>query len=204
MGSQLPKQFLELKGRPLLMHTMDVFVRYPEPCEIILVLSREHVITWKELCQKHRFTPDHLVVTGGPARGHSVRNGLARVDRNALVAVHDGVRPLVSHETISRCFAMAAKKGSAVPCLSSGESVRLVQGNENIPLERERVKLIQTPQIFQSTLLKEAYEKGFREDCTDDAGIYESQGHTIWLAEGNRENIKITGRNDLLFAETLL
>lgn len=197
-----PKQFLDLLGRPLLMHTLEAFKFLEAEC--ILVLPEKYIEAWESMCAAHDFHFRHRVVPGGPERYHSVKSGLRAVPENCLVAIHDGVRPMVSNTTILEAFDMAALKGNAVPAVPFAESVRETDGALNRVIDRKRLKIIQTPQVFQSGLIKKAYLQPYREQFTDDATVLESAGHQIHLTQGNPENIKITGRADLLLAELIL
>lgn len=161
MNAGIPKQFLEIQGKPILMHTLEVFHRFDSDMKLILVLPSVQISFWKELCKKHAFTLKHEIVKGGTTRFHSVKNGLQAIETNSLVAVHDGVRPLVSVETISRCFEAAEKYKTAIPVIDLVDSIRQLNENESISVDRNRYKLVQTPQIFYSDLLKKAYEQEF-------------------------------------------
>jgi 2-C-methyl-D-erythritol 4-phosphate cytidylyltransferase len=204
MKSLVPKQFMPIKGLPVLMHTINKFHRYDAGIRIILVLPEDQMTTWKDLCGKNKFSVKHEVVKGGDTRFHSVQKNLGEIPEECLVAVHDGVRPLVSMETIHRCFISAAEKGNAVPCVEIPETLRILDENGNKPADRSKYRLIQTPQVFFGGVLKEAYQQEYRNSFTDDATVVESRGHTIHLVEGNPENIKITLKHDLAFAESLL
>lgn len=204
MGVDLPKQFLLLAGKPVLMHTLEAFHKADPTTEIILVLPAEHQEFWTDLCAKHRFTLQHQVVTGGAVRFDSVRNGLDRINEAGLIAVHDGVRPLVSPELINRCFAKAAEKGAVIPVFELTESIRRIEGSRSYAEDRSRYRSVQTPQTFRSEILKIAYQQPFQPVFTDDASVVEAAGYEIALVDGNRENIKITTPQDLLLAEQLL
>ncbi|MCF6240663.1 MAG: 2-C-methyl-D-erythritol 4-phosphate cytidylyltransferase [Bacteroidales bacterium] len=202
--SDIPKQFLELSGKPVLMRTIEVFFRYKSSLQIILVLPKQHIEFWKDLCEKYEFNIRHKIVQGGKTRFHSVKNALNTVDRlDNLVAIHDGVRPLVSQETINRCFFKAKESGNAIPCIPPHDSVRQISENTNHIIDRSLLRLIQTPQVFHTNILKQAYNQEYKEVFTDDASVLESLGEKIFLVEGNRENIKITNNIDLIIAEAL-
>ncbi len=260
MKSDLPKQFLLLDGRPLLMHTIERFSTFDSSIIIIVVLPAEHLVMWKKLCDDHSFTVSHRVVAGGQERFHSVRAGLECLtedkpqaagddtasdragiddDRSAaghdgagsggatgtgnrsvaagynavtggpgdvddiLIAVHDGVRPLVSHDTIWRCYADAEEFGNAVPFIEPADSVRVLQDDDSRPLPRNEVRLIQTPQVFRGNVILKAYRRNFNQVFTDDATVAEADGVKIHLTHGNRENLKITTPEDLAVAATL-
>lgn len=204
MGADLPKQFLLLAGKPVLMHTLEAFHRADSQTELILVLPLEHQAYWKELCATYDFTLKHRVATGGSVRFESVRNGLALVEDDGLIAVHDGVRPLVQPTLIRKCFEAAAEKGAVIPVFELTESIRRVDGNGSRAEDRSLFRSVQTPQTFRSTILKKAYEQAYRAEFTDDASVVEAAGQQIALVDGHRENIKITTPQDLLLAEQLL
>jgi 2-C-methyl-D-erythritol 4-phosphate cytidylyltransferase len=204
MNSTIPKQFLLLKHIPVLMHTLERFAKYDTAIEIILVLPSDQFDNWKELCIQHDFIIPHRLVAGGSFRFDSVKNGLSEITEDGIVAIHDGVRPLVSTETIDRCFKMAEAKGNALPVMQVVESVRVVEGNNNFPVNREKYVAVQTPQVFQVSEIKKAYGLGFDPAFTDDTMVLERLGTPINLVKGNRENIKITHTTDLIIAEALL
>lgn len=204
MDSKTPKQFLELSGKPLILHAIDTFLKYDQNIRIVLILPEGLHPTWNKLCQKRGMHFQHVLSLGGPTRFHSVKNGLRHVDDNSIVAVHDAGRPLVSLELISRVFNMAEKFGSAIPVTDVFDSVRLVQNAMSKPLDRKQVRLVQTPQCFNATLLKKAYTQNYRESFTDDATVFETLGERLYLVEGSRENIKITLPVDLITVEALL
>ncbi|MFW5706786.1 MAG: 2-C-methyl-D-erythritol 4-phosphate cytidylyltransferase [Bacteroidota bacterium] len=204
MNSPLPKQFMPLAGKPVLMHSIEVFLHYPSPLNIILVIPRAHFNLWAQLCQEHNFHPNIQLAEGGPTRFHSVKNGLHLVPDHALVAIHDGVRPLVSQKTIKEAFYLAERFGNAIPVVAVNESVRIVEHAFNKPVNRDSLRMIQTPQCFRADLVKKAYETAYDESFTDDASVLERKGERIYLSEGNRENIKITTAEDLIIAEALL
>jgi 2-C-methyl-D-erythritol 4-phosphate cytidylyltransferase len=192
MGAEIPKQFLELAGRPVLMHTIERFKTFSESIEIITVLPENQLRHWLELQKKYSFTITQTIVKGGSTRFHSVRNGLKFVNVPGIVAIHDGVRPFVSLDTIRRCFDTAEKLGNAIPAVSPIESLRIVTESGSHPVNRFHVKQIQTPQVFSAALIKKAYKQDYRPEYSDDATVLESTGEAINLIEGNRENIKIT------------
>jgi len=204
MGAEIPKQFLELAGRPVLMHTIERFKVFNEAIEIITVLPENQLRFWIDLQKKHSFSVPHTLVKGGSNRFLSVRNGLKFVNTSGLVAIHDGVRPFVSIDTIKRCFETAEKLGNAVPSISPTESLRIVTEEGSLPVNRFTVKQIQTPQVFNAALIKNAYLQDYNPDFTDDATVLEKVGAKINLIEGNRENIKITNPEDLLISAALL
>ncbi len=198
MNNAVPKQFIEINDRPVLMHTFDAFFNFDSKLEFILVLPKDQVTAWNALCQKHRFKTEHKITFGGETRFQSVKNGLDLISDDGIVFIHDGVRPLVSAKTLKNCFEKAAEKGNALPVVPVTESVRFADGSENHPVDRSKYFLVQTPQTFQTRQLAK------NDSFTDDATVLESRGETIHLVEGNRENIKITYPDDLVFAEILL
>ena len=204
MGAEVPKQFLELAGRPVLMHTIERFKAFNEAVEIITVLPEDQLRHWLYLQEKHSFSIPQTLVKGGSARFYSVRNGLKFVNSPGIVAIHDGVRPFVSDDTIKRCFETAEKNGNAIPAVTVAESLRIVTDTGNHPINRLQVRQIQTPQVFRAELLKKAYNQCYRQEFTDDATVLESAGEVINLVEGNRENIKITTPEDLLISRAFL
>ena len=204
MNSEIPKQFLIVAGKPILMHTIERFHGFLPKLKIFLVLPKSHFDFWKSLCKKYNFTISHNLVEGGETRFYSVKNGLESIKGECVVAIHDGVRPLVSTKTISDCFAEAEKKGNAIPVFNINESIRLLKDGKNFPVRRDNYRIIQTPQCFQSSLIKRAYSQDYKTEFTDDASVVEALGTTVNLVGGNAENIKITRTIDLKIAEVLL
>lgn len=205
MGGDIPKQFREIGGKPVLMRTMERFNRFDPAMEIILVLPENQLEYWRTLCRRHSFSLPHKVAAGGDTRFQSVKNGLALAADGGLTGVHDGVRPFVSQETIIRCYATAAETGAAIPVLPSNESLRRVEADgTSHAVERAVYRMVQTPQVFSTDLLKAAYERPYQSFYTDDASVVEATGYGITLVEGNRENIKLTTPFDLVIAGALL
>ena len=203
MGSDLPKQFLPIGGKPVLMHTIEAFHHFDRTMKIILVLPQEQQTYWQELCAKHSFVIEHTVVDGGETRFHSVKNGLACVN-SGLVGVHDGVRPFVSPEVIKRCYELAAIKKAVIPVIDVAETVRHITETGSETVSRNDYKLVQTPQVFDAELLKQAYAQEYTPFFTDDASVVEAMGIPVCLVEGNRENIKITTPFDLKISSALV
>lgn len=203
MGSELPKQFLSIGGKPILMRTLEAFV-CDMKMKIILVLPEAQQAYWHQLCIEHHFAVEHTVVNGGETRFHSVKNGLALVTEPGLVGVHDGVRPFVSQEVIERCYQQAAVKKAVIPVIDVIETLRHLTADSSETVSRDHYKLVQTPQVFDADLLKQAYEQEFTPSFTDDASVVEAMGIPVFLTEGNRENIKITTPFDLKIGSTLL
>lgn len=204
MGADLPKQFLPIAGKPVLMHTLEAFHAAIPDIKQVLVLPKSQQDYWKELCEEYAFAIPHQVADGGETRFHSVKNGLALVDEAGLVGVHDGVRPFASVEVIRRCYAEAAQHKAVVPVIDVVETVRLLQGDDSQTVDRNLYKLVQTPQVFDVAMLKQAYQQPYTAHFTDDASVVEAYGRKIYLTEGNRENIKITTPFDLKIAEAIL
>ena len=205
MGGELPKQFIPVEGRPVLMRTLDAFHAFDSAMEIILVLPRDHQPYWQELCAEYQFAVPHRIADGGATRFHSVQNGLALVDEpEALIAVHDGVRPFVSSEVIEACYREAEAHGAVVPVIPVVETVRHLLPEGSVTVPRDAYRLVQTPQTFRTSLLRRAYEQPFCEAFTDDASVVEALGEAVYLVEGNRENIKLTTPYDLIVAKALV
>jgi 2-C-methyl-D-erythritol 4-phosphate cytidylyltransferase len=205
MDAEIPKQFLLLNGRPVLMHTCKTFYSFSPELSLILVLPAAHIATWVALCKTYSFTIPHQIVEGGPERFYSVRNALHLLPHDeSLVAIHDGVRPLVSHETILTAFDTARQYGNAIPVSPIIESVREKTLTGNQIIDRSNLQLIQTPQVFISALICKAYEQDYSSSFTDDASVLEKMGEKIILTQGNPENIKITRPIDLIIAEALM
>lgn len=204
MGAELPKQYLEIAGKPVLMHTLERFKTFSESIEIIAVLPENQLRFWNELQKKYSFNVPHTLVKGGKTRFFSVRNGLKFVDDPGLVAIHDGVRPFVSIDTIKRCFDTAEKLGNAIPVIPAPETLRMVTEEGSRPVNRLLVRQVQTPQVFHSALIKKAYSQDYLPEFTDDATVLEKTGVKINLVDGNRENIKITTPEDLVISAALV
>ncbi|OAV73146.1 putative 2-C-methyl-D-erythritol 4-phosphate cytidylyltransferase 2 [Bacteroidales bacterium Barb6] len=211
MGGDLPKQFVPVESKPVLMHTLEAFCRWDSSAVPVLVLPKEHQDYWCMLCKEIGCKAAHHIVDGGETRFHSVRNGLAYIEKSldekeygrALIAVHDGVRPFVSAEVIESCFNLAEEKGTAVPVVPVVDSLRETSGEGSRPVDRSRFHAVQTPQVFRGDLLIRAYRQPYQPLFTDDASVVEVAGETICLTPGNRENIKITTPLDLMTAKAL-
>ncbi len=204
MESQVPKQFIHLHHQPVIIHTINRFIQYAPSIHIIVVLPSELHSEWEQICRQHHFNRPHTIVHGGKTRFHSVKNGLQAIKNESIIGIHDAVRPFVALETIKRCFDVAAQKGNAVPAVQLAESVRKIVETGNIALDRTMIRMIQTPQVFRSELIIDAYSQPYQPEFTDDASVLEKAGHAINLVEGNPENIKITTPNDLELADFLL
>jgi 2-C-methyl-D-erythritol 4-phosphate cytidylyltransferase len=202
--SALPKQFLQLDNLPVLMHTINAFLRYSPVIRIVLVLHEDDVETWRSLCQTHNFNQDMIIQTGGETRFQSVKRGLEKIGEEGLVAIHDGVRPLVSEDIIAASFRLAAVHHSAVAAVRLKESIRETDQDATRAVDRSKFRLIQTPQTFSVSLIKKAYRTREDPNLTDDASVAERSGHAISLFEGSYTNIKITTADDLIMAAALL
>jgi 2-C-methyl-D-erythritol 4-phosphate cytidylyltransferase len=203
--SKIPKQFVELAGKPILMRSIESFHCYGSDIEIIVVLPGDQIEYWKRLCEKYQFKIKHHIVAGGDIRFYSVKNGLELIKLDGLVAIHDGVRPLIDLNTINKCFEVAGNKGNAIPVVDLVDSIReLKPDGSSQHIDRNKFKLIQTPQVFQTNLILKAYEQEYSNSFTDDASVLEAMlPGTIQLVEGNRRNIKITTTEDLKYAEAI-
>ena len=200
MGTVLPKQFLVLNDKPVLMHTLSTFHALDADTRIILVLPEDQRSYWLELCQEYAFTVPHEVVSGGNNRFESVQNGLAVAGEDGLIAIHDGVRPLVTPNLITRCFEAAQQYGAAIPVTPVIESLRVVEHGKSRVVDRSDYRLVQTPQTFEAGLIQRAYREAAHTDYTDDASVVQAAGWPIFLVEGERSNFKITEAADLQVA----
>ena len=205
MGSDIPKQFLPIGGKPVLMRTLERFREYSTELQIILVLPENQQDYWLQLCQQYHFGVKYQLANGGQTRFHSVQNGLALVpdDADGVVGVHDGVRPFPSIDVIKNCYEAARTAKAVIPVIPVVETVRHLEGEGSVTVPRGDYRLVQTPQTFDIQLLKTANRQPYHDGFTDDASVVESYGHSITLVEGNRENIKITTPHDIVVAEAL-
>jgi len=206
MGTDIPKQFLPIGGRPVLMRTLERFREYSADLRIILVLPEAQQEYWHQLCKEYHFDVEYTLANGGQTRFHSVQNGLAKVpdDAQGVVGVHDGVRPFPSIEVIRNCYETAREKKAVIPVIPVVETVRHLEGYKSKTVPRGDYRLVQTPQTFDIQLLKAANRQPYNDGFTDDASVVESYGYDITLVEGNRENIKITTPYDMKIAEVLI
>lgn len=202
--SKVPKQFLDLDGVPVLMRTINTFYSYSPAITVIVVLPEDDFPLWEELCLLHKYNKPLLLTKGGETRFQSVKNGLDKIKGDGLVAIHDGVRPLVSEDIIGASFRLAAVHGSAVAAVRLKESIRMTDQDNTKAMDRSRFRLVQTPQTFTVSLIKNAYQTKEDASLTDDASVAERAGHVISLFEGSYENIKITTPEDLIVAEALI
>ena len=213
MGGDLPKQFMLLDGKPIVLHTIERFLSLSFPVEIILILPPAYKEYWKDYCFENKVSFRHTLVSGGITRFHSVKNALKYVPSGAVVAIHDGVRPFVSPEFLERLFTLGQEKGAVIPMVGAVDSMRVktVQkerenrdDQEYIPVERENYFLVQTPQVFQSDIILDAYKQAFMPSFTDDASVVEKMGCKIYVTDGSRYNIKLTHTEDMLLAEAIM
>ena len=204
MKSEVPKQFMLLRNKPLLFYSVDTFLQAYDDLEVILVLPLDHMAKGQEIIDGYFDNSRIRICEGGKTRFQSVKNGLLLVDTESIVFVHDGVRCLLTTSLIHRCYQAVEEYGTAVPVVSVKESVRIITEEGNEPLDRDLIKLVQTPQVFHSKILLPAYNIDYKEKFTDEASVVEAFGLKIHLVEGEENNIKITQPSDLLLAESLL
>jgi 2-C-methyl-D-erythritol 4-phosphate cytidylyltransferase len=205
MGSKLPKQFLEIKGRPILIRTLEAYYNYSKELQLILVLPEAHIDTWNSICERYHFHLPLTIRPGGTTRFRSVKNGLEAIKENSgLVAIHDGVRPLVDSSIINDSFEIAKHHGSAIAAIPLKSSIRQITDSGSKALDRQNYRIVQTPQTFKVELIKKAYQIEELPTFTDDASVWEAAGFQVTLFEGSEKNIKITTIHDLLVAEMLM
>ncbi|MGL1888570.1 MAG: 2-C-methyl-D-erythritol 4-phosphate cytidylyltransferase [Reichenbachiella sp.] len=204
MKSETPKQFLVLQNLPVLMHTLTAFHLYDPTINIILVLPENQIPYWNELKKTYQFNITHQVALGGSTRFDSVNNGLQSVEKNSLVAIHDGARPLVTQATIGQTFDKAQQLGNAIAAVPLKDSLREIISDHNIAVDRSNYMIVQTPQTFRSELIKEAFGQASHSSFSDDASVFESNGGRINLVDGDYTNLKITTPEDLIVAEEIL
>ena len=201
MNADIPKQFLLLKGTPILMHTLKQFSHFEE---IVLVLPHSQFDYWQELCITYNFTQKHTLVPGGTTRYYSVKNGLEKIDENSIIAIHDGVRPLISTKLIDSLITETKSGVGIIPIIPVKDSIRKVEGENSVHLDRSNLYKVQTPQCFLSTDIKEAYTQEFSDTFTDDASVFEANGGKINTLLGEEKNLKITTREDLTIADEFI
>ncbi|MFM9985350.1 MAG: 2-C-methyl-D-erythritol 4-phosphate cytidylyltransferase [Flavobacteriales bacterium] len=205
MQSNLPKQFMVIHDKPILVHTMERFRAYNPEINIVLAMNPEYIGYWEDLIRTFGFDIPHNIIPGGAERFHSVKNGLESIEASqAIVGVHDAVRPLVSIETISICYQVAREHGNAVPVIQPADTLRVVSEAGSTTVDRNVYRIVQTPQCFDITILRKAYLQEYKPSFTDDASVVEATGEHIHLVQGNRENIKITDQEDVHMASYLL
>jgi 2-C-methyl-D-erythritol 4-phosphate cytidylyltransferase len=205
MQSAIPKQFLKLNGKPVLLHSIEAFIRFDPNITIALILPADQFGQWEAVVHQFGFTSPVSIAAGGETRFESVRNGLTVLsEQTELVAVHDAVRPLVAQETIARAYKSAAHYGTGVPAIPLNDSIRQIESSQSVAVDRSRFCLIQTPQCFERQLLQRAYKQEYKYTFTDDASVVEALGKQIHLVDGNVDNFKLTTPTDLVIAEALL
>lgn len=205
MGTDIPKQFLALCGKPVLMHTIDRFYNALENVLIVLVLPKMHQDYWQSLCEKYEFKTQHHITTGGASRFESVRNGLQKISSEInYIGVHDAVRPMVSEQVIINSYKLAKKYPAVIPCIDVDDSLREISAVGNKAVDRSLYKRVQTPQVFQAEVLQKAYMQQELASFTDDASVVEKIGCPIFITEGNSENIKITHPSDLILVSSFM
>jgi 2-C-methyl-D-erythritol 4-phosphate cytidylyltransferase len=205
MGTEVPKQFIELIGKPIIIHTLETFISAFPDIEFVVVMNSKWQHLWEKIFTKFPLKNTIVTTEGGPTRFHSVKNGLGKIsDNNSVVGIHDAVRPLVSFDVIHTAFKEAEVFGNAIPVIPVYESIRIKDGPFNEPIDREKLLIVQTPQCFQTSVIKNAYRQNYDEKFTDDALVLENTGERIRLVAGNIENIKITRLADIKIAETLM
>lgn len=204
MLSEIPKQFLEINGKPVVIWTIEKFLSFDAHIQIVVVLPESRLLFWQDLAERFPFVKNTNITAGGISRFHSVINGLSHVKQGCFVGIHDAVRPLVSKETIDRCYKEAVKSGSAIPVIDSQDSLRKLTRKGSSIVDRTSIKRVQTPQVFQAEKIIAAYENCLDQKHSDDASVYESYYGNVSLVEGNIENLKITYPGDIKYAEGLL
>jgi 2-C-methyl-D-erythritol 4-phosphate cytidylyltransferase len=204
-NTPVPKQFMKLDGKPVIMHAITKFAESGLNIEIIVVLNKDLIPQWQELCKEHNFNTEVRIIEGGENRFESVKHGLTLVGEDGIVAIHDAARPLVSSKTIVTGFKAAEMYGNAVPAIPLTDSIRQIDSSKSIAVDRTRYCIIQTPQCFQIGILKKAYSIAeYKIHFTDDASVVEGSGEKIHLIDGNPDNIKITTPRDFILAEALI
>jgi 2-C-methyl-D-erythritol 4-phosphate cytidylyltransferase len=204
MQSNIPKQFMLLAGKPILQHSLEAFYNYNQSIICIVVLPKDQIAYWNQLCKDYNCNVPHIIAEGGSERYFSVLSGLQHITTHGFVAIHDGVRPLVSYEVIAQGFAHAYTHSNAIPVVDSVDSLRYVEKDTNYVIHREHIKRVQTPQIFDTKKLLDAYTIGFDTSCTDDATVWEKAGNTVFCYKGDEKNIKITTNTDIHIAELFM
>ena len=204
MNSDIPKQFIVINNLPVILHSIFTFTKFDPSVQIVVALPEDYFSYWQDLCEQYSFTYAHTLSKGGETRFQTIKQALSLIPDDRIVAIHDAVRPLVSRHTIEQGYRDAVTFGNAVPVIPLNESIRWSEGKKNQTIGREHLRIVQTPQVFEASIIKRAYNRITSETFTDDAAVLESMGETIHLFEGNRENIKITYPEDLLIAETLM
>ena len=205
MGSDLPKQYMDLAGKPVIVHTLERFIDFDPHMRIVLVLAKDHRGFWNDISGAFAHDRGIILTSGGETRYESVKSGLQHLEDGLIVGIHDAVRPLVSMDTLKRCYGLAAEKGSCIPVTEMDETIRMIgKPGHSVHMDRSTLRRVQTPQVFKSEMLRKAYQEPFDPAFTDDASVFESLYEEVYTVEGNRENIKITTPVDLQLAEVLI
>ena len=205
MGGEMPKQYLQLQGRPLIVHALERFQRFDPDMKLVVVLAPTHKELWEQMASSYEITRGVILALGGSTRYDSVKSGLKQIDRETLVGIHDAARPLVSQDTLIRCYDAALRTGSGIPVVEMDESVRMLDAKGgSVHMDRSSLKRVQTPQVFRSDRIKQAYQQAYKSAFTDDASVYETVYGAPALVEGNRENIKLTTPADMQLAQLLI
>jgi 2-C-methyl-D-erythritol 4-phosphate cytidylyltransferase len=204
MGAALPKQFLKISGKAMIIYTLEKFLEFDPAIEMVLAINQDFTEYWEKVKKDSGFNHPVIVASGGETRFHSVRSGISKLEGNSLVGIHDSVRPLVTVSTIQRVYDAAEIFGVAVPCIPLKESVRQMKGEKSRPLDRSLIQVVQTPQVFRSEILRKSYETDYNEAFTDDASVAEKAGYGIKLVQGDEYNLKITTPEDFEIAQMLL
>jgi 2-C-methyl-D-erythritol 4-phosphate cytidylyltransferase len=205
MGGELPKQYLQLLGRPLIVHTLERFQRFDPEMKLVVVLAPAHKELWEQMAASYEIAGGVTLALGGPTRYDSVKSGLKQIDKETLIGIHDAARPLVSQDTLIRCYDAALRKGSGIPVVEMDESVRMLDAEGgSVHMDRNSLKRVQTPQVFRSNRIKKVYQQPYNQAFTDDASVYETAYGPPSLVEGNRENIKLTTPIDIKLAQLLI
>jgi 2-C-methyl-D-erythritol 4-phosphate cytidylyltransferase len=204
MNSNIPKQFLELAGLPVILHSIYSFIKFDPSVHLVIALPEHYFSYWHDLCEKYSFSHVHSLTKGGETRFQTVKKALSQISDDRIVAIHDAVRPLVSQITIEKGYRDALTFGNAIPVIPVNDSIRWSEGKKNQTIDRDHLRIVQTPQVFEASLIKRAYARITTDSFTDDASVLEAMGETIHLFEGDPKNIKITHTNDLAIAEALI
>lgn len=204
MGGKVPKQFLQLNGQPVLSYTIEAFLSAYPDMEVVLVLPPSYMEEGAEIARQSSDPGRISIIAGGETRFHSVKKGLSLATHPSIIFVHDGVRCLVTQKLIRSCYSQAVEKGSAIPCIAVPDSIRIINDKGHQPVDREKLRAIQTPQTFQSDMLLKSFELPYNESFTDEATVVEAAGYEVFLAAGEKENIKITLPADIPIAEQVL
>jgi len=205
MGGKMPKQYLQLKGRPLIVHTLERFQRFDPEMKLVVVLAPPHKELWEQMAASYEIARGVIHAVGGSTRYDSVKSGLKQIDKETLIGIHDAARPLVSQDTLIRCYDAALRKGSGIPVVDMDESVRMLSAEGgSVHMDRSSLKRVQTPQVFRSDRIKQAYQQAYKSAFTDDASVYETVYGAPTLVEGNKENIKLTTPADMQLAQLLI